>query len=87
MATIENGTGPTELAAELRKMPDEGLIAQSFVQQGAVHAVSWLLANGCTEERAAEMLASLRVNAKLIRAEALRRGKPDLFHEDQTAFS
>ena len=65
MATIENGTGPTELAAELRKMPDEGLIAQSFVQQGAVHAVSWLLANGCNEERAAEMLDTEEDPARL----------------------
>ncbi len=28
MATIENRTGPAELAAELRKMTAEGLIAQ-----------------------------------------------------------
>lgn len=87
MATIENVSGPTQLAAELREMPDEGLIAQCFVQQGAVHAVSWLLANGCNEEQAGAMLASLRTNANLIRQEAKRRGKPELFHEDQTAFS
>lgn len=86
MATIENGAGPDQLAAELRKMPDEGLIAQSLVQQGAVHAVSWLISNGCNEETAAEMLASLRSNAAMIRQEATRRGKPDLFHEDQTVF-
>jgi hypothetical protein len=33
------------------------------------------------------MLASLRSNASAIRAEAKRRGKPELFTEDQTAFS
>ena len=65
MAKIENGSGPSELAAELRKMPDEGLIAQCFVQQGAVHAVSWLMANGCNEKRAAEMLESERVKMRV----------------------
>jgi hypothetical protein len=86
MATIENLDGPAQLENELRKMPDEGLIAQCFVQQGAVHAVSWLMANGCNEETAVEMLASLRNNSELIRREAKRRGKPELFREDQTAF-
>lgn len=86
MATIEN-TGPTELVRSLRGMEDCQLLAQNFVQQGAIHAISFLLSNGCSEETAAEMLASLRSNAAAIRAEAKRRGKPQLFSEDQTAFS
>lgn len=87
LATIENGAGPDELRAALRSMPDEVLIAQSLVQQGAVHALSWLISNGCTEQQACAMLASLRTNADLIRREAARRGKPDLFSADQTTFS
>ena len=86
MATIGNETnGMTQQA--LRGMDDAQLMAQDLVQQGAVHAVSWLLANGCTEDNAAAMLASLRTNAAAIRAEARRRGKPDLFAEDQTEFN
>lgn len=89
MATIENEgrVSPAAFRAQIADMPDEVLLAQNLVQQGAVHAVSWLLANGCTEGTAADMLASLRENARLIREEARRRGKPELFDRDQTAFS
>lgn len=86
MATIEN-TEPTELVQSLRGMEDCQLLAQNFVQQGAIHAISWLLSNGCSEKTATDMLASLRSNATAIRAEAKRRGKPELFSEDQTAFN
>lgn len=86
MATIEN-IDPTELVRSLREMEDCQLLAQNFVQQGAIHAISFLLTHGCKEETAADMLASLRENAAAIRAEAARRGKPELFTEDQTAFS
>lgn len=71
----------------LRSMPDSQLLAQDAVQQGAVHALSTLLANGCTEDRATHMLASLRSMAALIREEAARRGRPSLFEQDQVAFS
>ena len=84
MASIEN-TGVIDAKA-FRNMPDEMLIAQDLVQQGAVHAISYLLQNGCSEETAAQMLASLRQNAKHIRDEATRRGKP-LFEQDQMTFN
>nr|MBL8454894.1 hypothetical protein [Zoogloeaceae bacterium] len=81
MATIGNaGVMP-----DLWNLPDEMLLAQDLVQQGAIHAVSYLLANGCAEQTAADMLASLRANARLICEEAIRRGKPALFDIDQTA--
>jgi hypothetical protein len=86
MATIEN-TAPSELARTLRAMDDSQLLAQDFVQQGAIHAVGHLLAIGCTEANASEMLRSLRHNAAAVREEAARRGKPELFSEDQTAFN
>lgn len=67
-------------------MADEELLAQDLVQQGAIHAVSFLLANGCDEETAGLMLKSLRENAAMLRSEAERRGKPSLFAKDQTVF-
>lgn len=87
MATIENKTDKSDLPAQLQAMGDSQLMAQDLVQQGAIHAVSFLLANGCSEATATEMLASLRSNAAAVRAEARRRGKPDLFAEDQTVFN
>lgn len=87
MAEIHNPQDPQAFVAELRAMEDSQLLAQNFVQQGAIHAVSFLLHYGCTEENAADMLASLRENAGRVRAEAARRGKPELFTEDQTVFN
>lgn len=89
MATIEeiSAQGAPAFSKELRAMADEQLLAQQLVQQGAVHALSTLLKIGCTESNAADMLASLRHNAQQIRKEAQRRGKPDLFVSDQTAFN
>lgn len=65
-----------------REMPDEELIAQDLVQQGAIHAISFLMQQGCTVDAASQMLESLRKNAQYIRDEATRRGKP-LFEADQ----
>lgn len=89
MAHIENEgvTSPARFVAEIRKMPDSMLMAQDLVQQGAINVVAWLLRQGCTEQNAAAALDSLRENAKLIRDEARRRGKPSLFDRDQTGFS
>jgi len=88
MVTIEDhgGAGYAHFKKLLVSMPDAQLLVQDLVQQGAVHAISSLLAQGCTEERAATMLASLREMAVLIRQEAARRGKPSLFERDQTPF-
>lgn len=87
MATIENEPDKSGLPDQLQAMDDSQLMAQDLVQQGAIHAVSFLLSNGCTEAAATEMLASLRANAAAVREEARRRGKPDLFSEDQTVFN
>jgi len=83
---IENLEEPADMVRELRSMDDSQLIGQTLVQQGAIHAVSFILANGCTDEMALAMLESLRSNAAAIRAETMRRGKPELFPEDQIAF-
>jgi len=89
MASIEelSQQGPSAFVEQLREMQDEQLLAQQFVQQGAVHALSTLLKIGCTESNVAEMLASLRQNAQRIRDEAVRRGNPSLFESDQTGFN
>lgn len=86
MATLSNAS-IDEFTAEIGAMSDAVLVAQSLVQQGAVNAIGFLLKHGCTEALATDMLASLRTNARLIREEAVKRGKPNLFADDQTGFS
>lgn len=83
MATIENH-GALD-ATLFTDMTEEQLLAQDLVQQGAIHAVSFLLKRGCNKKTATDMLVSMRENARLIRAEADRRGKPSMFAQDQTA--
>lgn len=89
MAEIQDGGEPGQIALKegLPLMADEELIAQDLVQQGAIHAVSYMLSNGCTEDIATMMLKSLRENATMIREEAVRRGKPSIFTKDQTVFN
>lgn len=82
MAQIANGT-----LKPLADMHDDELMAQSLVQQGAIHAVSFLLKHGPSEATAAEMLRSLREQAEAIRAESKRRGRAEPFASDQTEFS
>lgn len=72
---------------ELMAMEDGALVAQYLVQQGAIHAVSFMLANACSVETAAQMLVSLRTNAKRVREETERRGKTVVFDQDQTAIT
>lgn len=79
--------GHKDFKAGMSELADEQLLAQDLVQQGAIHAVSYLLANGCNEETATMMLKSLRDNSELLRVEADRRGKPSLFERDQTVFN
>lgn len=62
-------------ALELKRMDDQTLVAQGLVQQGAINALSYLLANGCDETTAQRMLQSLRASADLVRQESVRRGK------------
>lgn len=84
MATIENKASMDP--AEYREMPDQVFMAQNLVQQGAIHAISFLLQSGCNEETATQMLVSLRESARHIGEEASRRGM-NLFDRDQVAFN
>lgn len=85
MAKIESSTHQ-DFAGQIREMPEEVLIAQHLVQQGAIHALSTLLSQGCEQNTAEQMLQSLRTNAQALRDESVRRGTPELFSQDQTAF-
>ncbi len=88
MATLENKgfISSGEFAAEIQKMGDGSLVAQQLAQQGAIHAVGYLLKHGCTPALAEKMLVSLRQSMQVVRAEAKRRGTC-LFEEDQTGFN
>lgn len=88
MAAITNlGVSLEQQRDQLRSLERGELIAQEITQQGAIHAVSFLLKNGCGEAQATEMLASLREYASVIRAEFARRGEQSLFDADQTEFN
>lgn len=86
MGDICNLGDPAELEKFVRGLDAAGLLAQEITQQAAVHAISSLLSFGCTEENAAQMLASLRRCAEVIRMEHERRGSKPMFDKDQTGF-
>jgi hypothetical protein len=83
MAHIENETG--DLRATLDVMDESELMAQQIVQQGATHALETLVAHGCTEQTAQDMLASLRSNMLVIEAVARDKGFTRLFAETDDA--
>lgn len=84
---LELNTTDTLTQDALKALADEHLAAQDLVQQGAVHALSFLLTQGCSEGVVCSMLASLREKAELIRREYARRGLTPIFEQDQTVFS
>lgn len=86
MADITNIGDPSKLASLFRELDEAHLIAQEITQQGAIHAISALLAAGCTESNAAAMLRCLRQGASAIRDECRRRGANPLFETDRTGF-
>jgi len=65
--------------------PTSPLGCAELIQQGAVNAVSFLIAHGCTEAVANDMFESLRESASAVRAEIERRGESPLFGSDQLA--
>ena len=83
MAHIENETG--DLRATLEPMDESELMAQQIVQQGAMHALETLVAHGCNEQTAQDMLASLRSNMLVIEAVARDKGFTRLFAEGDDA--
>jgi CTP-dependent riboflavin kinase len=86
MATIKAAKSQEQLAKHIKALSDEQLIGQELVQQGAIHAVTHLLNDGCSEATARNMLHSLRESADIVRAEAERRGRPAAFDNDKPVF-
>ncbi len=80
MASLEN-MDPAAHLANLQGMDEAGLLGQQLVQQGAIHAVTFLLANGCSEALAIEMLASLRKNMETVCQIAAAKGYTRLFSD------
>jgi hypothetical protein len=68
-----------ELRAHCMTLGEPELLGQQLVQQGARHAVSTLLANGCSSAFARGMLDSLRRNAEIIAEVAESKGFSRLF--------
>lgn len=87
MATIENLTGHEQLLERLRAMNEGELAGQQISQQGAIHAVTFLLANGCTEALAIEMPASLRKCMETVAAVAEEKGYQRLFDDSVPNFN
>lgn len=79
MATIENEGSPARMLEQLRAMNEGELVAQQIAQNAAIHAVTFLLAKGCTESLAIEMLSQLRLNEKVIAAIAEAKGFKRMF--------
>jgi hypothetical protein len=86
MAHIEDIARTGEgLRTTLEAMDEPELVAQQIVQQGAMHALTTLLAHGCFEQTAQDMLASLRSNMLVIEAVARDKGFARLFTETDDA--
>lgn len=78
MATIENLTHG-DLPAFLETLDETELIGQQLVQQGAIHAVQFLLQHGCDPAIAGAMLASLQNCMAQVTEVAERKGFRKLF--------
>jgi hypothetical protein len=80
MATLENTT-PANFRAHLEQMDEPELLAQQLTQRGAIHVLTFLLTNGCSEALAIELVASLRMNMALIVEIAQAKGLKPLFSD------
>jgi hypothetical protein len=79
LASIENLADITALQSHLENLDETELLAQQLTQQGAIHAITFLLANGCTESLAIEVLASLRQQMETVSKVAEAKGYTRLF--------
>lgn len=82
MASIENDprlAEPGALLAHLCSLTEAELMAQQLTQQGAIHAITYLLTNGCTEDLAIRLVASLRENMETVAQVAVAKGFTRLF--------
>lgn len=79
MAHIEELRSAEELRAHLMTLDEPSLLGQQLVQQGAIHALSTLLANGGSATIARGMLDSLQRNMEVVAAVAQAKGFNRLF--------
>lgn len=79
MASIENLASPAAMREMLQQMDETELLAQQLTQQGAIHVLTFLLTNGCTEALAIELVASLRQHMETVVQVAEAKGYTRLF--------
>lgn len=70
----------SQMAIELPKLSDGGLLAQEITQKAGLHCLKHLLNVGVTEENVRTMVAGLDSLAELISAEMRRRGMSTVDH-------
>src|SRR5690606_20318286 len=87
MATLENLPTHEAFREELANLSDYELMAQEIVQKGAIHALDYLLREGCTEKNCRDMLRSARSNAETISELVRLRNLPvvDFVEHEQSA--
>jgi hypothetical protein len=83
LATIENLATVADLRAYMEGLDEVELVAQQISQQGAIHALDFLVANGAGVPLVVVMLASLRNNMAALLEIAEAKGLAHLFdHHD-----
>lgn len=87
MAEIINLANPADMRPFLESLDEGGLIGQQLAQQGAIHVLTFLLANGCSEALAINMLASLRHHMEVISEVAEAKGYTRLFSSTPPNFN
>lgn len=87
MATMHNLKSPTDLRALLEAMEEGELVGQQISQQGAIHVLEFMLAHGCTEHLAGQVLASLRQNMEVVVEIAQRKGFTRVFDPSHTSLN
>ena len=87
MAEIINLANPADLRPFLESLDEGGLIGQQLSQQGAIHVLTYLLTNGCTEDLVIAMLASLRQHMEEIVQVAEAKGYTRVFDKTPPNFN
>lgn len=81
MVSIENLADPAALRARVETFGEPELLGQQLSHQGAIHVLTFLLANGCTEALAIELLRQLRQHMETVVQVAEAKGFKRLFSD------
>lgn len=87
MAEIINLANPADMRPFLESLCEAELLGQQLTQQGAIHVLTFVLANGCTEDLVIAMLASLRHHMETIAEVAEAKGYTRLFDSTPPNFN